>query len=66
MPRRVNRYLIEIRNASTGDIVLFTTVNWNEDEKRRAVGKVVRLAGLPDDGNPFESQPDPPAGRDGK
>ncbi|MGH6950778.1 MAG: hypothetical protein ACREUF_10145, partial [Solimonas sp.] len=63
MVGRVRRYLIEIKNASTGDIVLFTTVDWTDDEKRHAVGKVVRLAGLPDDGSPFESPADPPGGR---
>jgi hypothetical protein len=51
------RYMIEITEAETGKVVIFTGADWTDDERRVAVAQVLRLAGLPDAGcftEPFQ------------
>jgi hypothetical protein len=49
MPKS-RRYLIEITELATGNIVAFTGADWTDDERRNAVGLVLRLAGRPGGG----------------
>jgi hypothetical protein len=58
MPKeRARRYSIEIKNVATGETVILAAADWTDDEKRLAVARVLRLAGLPDD-NCFRSEPE--------
>jgi hypothetical protein len=50
MPKeRPRRYTIDIQDDK-GNGVIFASANWTDDERRVAVGRVLRLAGLPDTG----------------
>jgi hypothetical protein len=42
-------YSIQIRDAKTGQVVVFAAADWTEEEKRAAVAQIKRLVGLPDD-----------------
>ena len=44
---RTRRYSIEIKDAN-GKSVLFTTVHWDEEDRRAAVAQIVRLDGVPE------------------
>ena len=48
MPKQgARRYSIEIKDDQ-GKTVIFTAADWTDDERRKAVAQVMRLAGLPD------------------
>ena len=47
--------MIEITEVETGSIVVFTGVDWTDNERRVAVAQVLRLAGVPDAGYFTES-----------
>jgi hypothetical protein len=47
MPK-TRRYSIEIKDPDNKP-VLFTAVDWTEEERLIAVAQIMRLAGLPDD-----------------
>jgi hypothetical protein len=42
--QRARRYSIEIKD-DTGKTVIFTAAVWTDDERRAAVGQIMRLAG---------------------
>jgi hypothetical protein len=44
---RTRRYSIEIKDAN-GKSVLFTTVHWDEEDRRAAVAQILRLDGVPE------------------
>jgi hypothetical protein len=44
---RTHRYSIEIKDAN-GKSVLFTTVHWDEEDRRAAVAQILRLNGVPE------------------
>ena len=48
MPDQTRRYSIEIKDPNN-KTVLFTGVDWTDDERRIAVAQIMRLAGLPGD-----------------
>ena len=49
MPKeRTRRYSIEIKDPDNNP-VLFTAVDWTDEERLIAVTQIMRLAGLPDD-----------------
>jgi hypothetical protein len=49
MPRpKTRRYSIEIKDPDNKP-VLFTAVDWTDEERLIAVAQIMRLAGLPDD-----------------
>jgi hypothetical protein len=41
-------YTIEIKDIETGQTVVLTAADWDENDKRVAVAQVMRLAGVPD------------------
>jgi hypothetical protein len=45
---KTRRYSIEIKDADNKP-VLFTAVDWTDEERLIAVAQIMRLAGLPDD-----------------
>ncbi len=45
---KTRRYSIEIKDPDNKP-VLFTAVDWTEEERLIAVAQIMRLAGLPDD-----------------
>ena len=47
-PIRRRRYVIEIKDPDNKP-VLFTAVDWTDEERLIAVTQIMRLAGLPDD-----------------
>ena len=47
--QRTRRYSIDIKDDA-GKTVIFTAADWTDDERRKAVAQVMRLAGLPDTG----------------
>jgi hypothetical protein len=59
--RKTDRYWIEIKDAK-GAIVLSTAVDWNGDERRVAVAKILRLDGVLDS----TSAPTECSGQDGR
>ena len=42
-----DRYSIEIKNLTTGEIVILTAVEMTDDEKRVVVRQLLRLSGAP-------------------
>ena len=42
-----DRYSIEIKNLTTGEIVILTAVDMTDDEKRVVVRQLLRLSGAP-------------------
>jgi hypothetical protein len=46
--QRTRRYSIEIKDDE-GRPLVFTAADWTDDERRLAVAKVLRLAGVPTD-----------------
>lgn len=44
---KTDRYSIEIKNLTTGEIVILTTVDMTDDEKTRVVRQLLRLSGAP-------------------
>jgi hypothetical protein len=50
---RTRRYSIEIKDAN-GKSVLFTTVHWDEEDRRGAVAQILRLNGVPEAYDPAE------------
>ena len=44
---RARRYSIEIKDAN-GKSVLFTTADWDEEDRRAAVNQILRLDGVPE------------------
>jgi hypothetical protein len=50
MPDRARRrrYAIEIKDPDN-KTVIFAAAEWTDDERRIAVGQILRLAGLPSD-----------------
>jgi hypothetical protein len=52
------RYSIEIKDPDNKS-VLFTAVDWTDEERLIAVAQIMRLAGLPDD-NCFAAPTDKP------
>lgn len=49
------RYIIKITNVTTGTLVVFAGADWRDDERRVAVARVMRLAGVLDAGHFTES-----------
>jgi|HubBroStandDraft_4_1064222.scaffolds.fasta_scaffold152640_1 hypothetical protein len=45
---KTRRYSIEIKDPDNKP-VLFTAVDWTDEERRTAVAQILKLAGLPDD-----------------
>lgn len=48
MPDDTRRYSIQIKDAATGDEVLFTAADWTDEERGVAIAQIMRLAGLPE------------------
>ena len=48
MTENTRRYSIQIVDIAAGQDVLFTVVDWTDEEKRAAVAQVVRLVGVPE------------------
>ena len=46
MTENTRRYSIQIVDIAAGQDVLFTVVDWTDEEKRAAVAQVVRLVGV--------------------
>ena len=44
---KTDRYSIEIKNLTTGEIVILTTVDMTDDEKTGVVRQLLRLSGAP-------------------
>ena len=44
---KTRRYLIEIKDAATGSPVMFTSVDWDDEEKRVAFAQIMRLTDAP-------------------
>jgi hypothetical protein len=44
---KTDRYSIEIKNLTTGEIVILTTVDMTDDEKSGVVRQLLRLSGAP-------------------
>jgi hypothetical protein len=45
---KTRRYSITVRDVATGQDVLFTAVDWDDDNKRVALGQIMRLIGAPE------------------
>ena len=48
MPKKTRRYSIRISDIKAKRDVIFTAVDWTDEEKRAAVKQVVRWTGVPD------------------
>ena len=48
MPEQTRRYSIRIFDIEADRDVIYTVVDWTDEEKRAAVAQVVRLAGVPE------------------
>ena len=53
---KTRRYSIEIKDPDNKP-VLFTAVDWTDEERLIAVTQIMRLAGLPDDNWSFGDKP---------
>ena len=64
MPKtRACRYSIEIKDAE-GRSVLFTVADWDEDERRAAIARLLRLDGVLEANSSSEPEPAPKLGKD--
>jgi hypothetical protein len=43
------RYIIEVKDAQSGAVVMCAAVDWTKTQKRAGIGKICRVAGLPHD-----------------
>jgi len=55
------RYLITVTDAETREVLIFTGTDWTVEEWQLAVGTILRLAGLPDDGHLAKATEPPPS-----
>jgi hypothetical protein len=53
---KTRRYSIEIKDPDNKP-VLFTAVDWTDEERLTAVAQIMRLAGLPDDSSLSSDKP---------
>ena len=64
MTEQTRRYSIRIFDIEADRDVIFTVVDWTDEEKRAAVAQVVRLAGIPEGaGEEFVDMMAPPQPR---
>jgi len=64
MTEQTRRYSIRIFDIEADRDVIFTVVDWTDEEKRAAVAQVARLAGVPEDaGQGFVDMVAPPKPR---
>ncbi|HZX82335.1 MAG TPA: hypothetical protein VFF19_02135 [Reyranella sp.] len=46
-PAKTDRYSVEIKNLTTGEVVILTAVDLTDDEKTVFVRQLLRLSGAP-------------------
>lgn len=44
-----HRYTIEVRDARSGEVVMFAAVDWTKTQKRTGLAKIRMASGLPHD-----------------
>ena len=61
---KTGRYAISVKDVATGQDVIFTVVDWDDEDKCVAVAQILRLIGAPGDcGFLHEVAPAPKPGK---
>jgi len=61
MTQKPHKYAIKVTDMVGRKDLIFTVVDWTDDEKRVAVAQILRLAGLPEEvGRDFVEEVKPP------
>ena len=61
MTQKPRKYAIKVTDMVSRKDLIFTVVDWTDDEKRVAVAQILRMAGLPEEvGRDFVEEVEPP------
>ena len=55
------RYLIQVTDAQTREVVVFTGTDWTPEQRQIAIATILRLAGLPDESYSGKAAEPPPS-----